>query len=259
MHRVRLIVEYDGTNYVGWQVQPNGLSVQEVLERELNKLTHEDIRINGSGRTDSGVHARAQVVHFDTNSRIPAEKFPYALNVSLPPDIRVKYGDEPNPDFHARFDVLKKSYRYTLYSAPHDSAFCYNNALHIHQRLDIEKMQRAADCIIGEHDFAAFKAEGVELKSTVRTMYTSKWTRDGNFIYYDICGSGFMYNMVRILVGTMVAIGKGYLPENTIDDALKKCTRNAAGDTAPARGLMMTRVVYSNFDTEEVLKSVQLY
>ena len=255
MRRIRLIVEYDGTNYVGWQIQPNGISVQEVLEHEISSLTHENIRIHGSGRTDSGVHACAQVVHFDTETRIPADKIPFALNVSLPSDIRVKYGDEPKHDFHARFDVLRKSYRYTIYCAPHASAFFSKTALHVHQSLDMQKMNSAAKALLGEHDFAAFKSVGTELQSTVRTIYTSNWTQDGCFMYYDICGSGFMYNMVRILVGTMIAVGKGYLPENAIENALKVCRRDAAGDTAPAHGLMMTRVEYPDFDTYTALQS----
>ena len=251
MRRIRLIIEYDGTNYVGWQIQPNGVSVQEVLERELSALTHENMRVSGSGRTDSGVHALAQVVHFDTCSRIPADKFPYALNVKLPPDIRVLYGDEPeNQGFHARFDVCRKHYRYTVYNAPHASAFFRDTALHVHKKLDLESMQNAARDILGEHDFKAFKAEGVELKSTVRTIYESNWTRQGSFLYYDICGSGFMYNMVRILVGTMLEIGKGYIPEDSIRTALLTCKRESAGATAPSHGLAMTRVEYDGFDTD---------
>lgn len=252
MRRIRLIVEYDGTNYAGWQLQPNALSVQEVIERELYRITHENIRVHASGRTDSGVHSIAQVIHFDTESRIPAEKFPYALNTSLPYDIRIKYGDEPkNQQFHARFDVKRKHYRYTVYCAPHASAFSRNTALHVHQKLDIDKMQRAAEDILGEHDFAAFKSEGTVLKSTVRTIYKSQWTSCGEFLYYDICGSGFMYNMVRILVGTMLEIGKGYLPEDAIKNALKTKDRHSAGATAPCHGLCMTCVEYDGFNTKE--------
>lgn len=250
MRRIRLIVEYDGTEYVGWQLQANGSSVQGMLEKELSALTHENVRVHGSGRTDSGVHALAQVVHFDTDCRIPAEKIPYALNVNLPDDIRVKYGDEPQrQDFHARFDVRRKHYRYTVYRAKHASAFSSKYALHNYRELDVEKMQRAASHILGEHDFAAFKSEGVELRSTVRTMYHSGWTLDGDYLYYDVCGSGFMYNMVRILVGTMLEIGRGHIDEDSIKTALLSCDRRSAGATAPCHGLMMTRVEYDDFDT----------
>lgn len=252
MRRIRLIAEYDGTNYVGWQIQPNGASIQEVIEKNLPALTHENIRVHGCGRTDSGVHALAYVLHFDTNCRIPADKFPYALNVSLPPDIRIKYGDEPqNPNFHSRFDVKRKHYRYTILCDKHASAFNRNTALHVHQNLDFDKMQRAAKLILGEHDFAAFKAEGTTLKSTVRTIYTSQWSRNGNYLYFDICGNGFMYNMVRILVGTMLEIGKGYKDEVIMQTALTTCDRKTAGSTAPAHGLTMTRVEYDCFDTAD--------
>lgn len=250
MRRIRLVCEYDGTSYCGWQIQPNGISVQEVIERELSALVNEDVRVHGSGRTDAGVHARAQVLHFDTNSRIPAEKFPYALNVSLPPDIRVIYGDETDDSFHARFGVEKKHYRYTLYLAPHASAFYRNTSLHVHHTLDTDAMSEAARSLLGEHDFIAFKSQGVDLKSTIRTIYRSEWTREGRFLHYDIAGSGFMYNMVRILVGTMLEIGKGYIGAETIEKALLSGQRDDAGATAPAHGLTMMRVEYKNFDTD---------
>ena len=253
MRRIRLVCEYDGTNYCGWQLQPNGISVQEVIERELSSLTGELVRVHGSGRTDAGVHAKAQVLHFDTNSRIPAEKFPYALNVSLPTDIRIIYGDETDESFHARFGVERKHYRYTLYLAPHASAFYRNTSLHVHHELDIVAMQTAAKALLGEHDFIAFKSQGVELKSTVRTIYRSEWTRDGRFLHYDIAGSGFMYNMVRILVGTMLEIGKGYTMADTIEKALFSGQRDDAGATAPAYGLTMMRVEYKDFDTDRVI------
>ena len=249
MRRIRLVAEYDGTNYVGWQIQPNGVSVQEVIRNAICDLTRENVVLHGSGRTDSGVHAKAQVMHFDTDSRIPAEKFPYALNVALPPDIRILYGDEADGSFHARYDVKRKSYRYTVYNAPHASVFYRNTALHVHQALDFDAMQSAARNVLGEHDFSAFKAVGTDLPSTVRTMYRSEWTRDGMFLYYDVCGSGFMYNMVRILVGTMLEIGKGYIPGDSIRRALESGRRIDAGATAPAHGLCMTRVEYEGFDT----------
>lgn len=253
MKRIRLIGEYDGTDYVGWQIQPNGVSVQEMIKAALCDLTGEDIVLHGSGRTDSGVHARAQVMHFDTSSRIPAEKFPYALNVKLPADIRILYGDEPGDGFHARYDVRRKHYRYTVYNAPHASVFCRNTALHVHHELDVNAMQRAAAAVCGEHDFSAFKAQGTDLKSTVRTIYRSEWTQDGKFLYYDICGSGFMYNMVRILVGTMIEIGKGYVHESIVSEALQSGKRDDAGATAPAHGLCMMRVEYDDFDTQTAL------
>lgn len=251
MTRIRMIIQYDGTSYVGWQTQPNGISIQSTIEKEIEKLCGEKCVLHGSGRTDSGVHALAQVAHFDTNSRIPPEKWRFALNSGLPSDIRIAYSEKAPNDFHARFLVKKKHYRYTLQLGAFAEVFHRNTALHVHYPLDFELMQNAAEQLLGEHDFAAFKSAGVELKSTVRTIYRSQWTKKGNIAYYDIAGSGFMYNMVRILTGTMLEIGEGLADENAIKTALLSGRRDDAGATAPAHGLMLTRVEYEDFDTAD--------
>jgi len=248
MPRIRLVIQYDGTNYVGWQTQPNGIAVQQVIEKELAKLTGERTVLHASGRTDSGVHALAQVAHFDASSRIPADKFCYALNTGLPRDIRIVYSDMAE-GFHSRFDVEKKHYRYTVHNAPHAGAFTRNTALHVHYPLNFELMHKAAEDILGEHDFVAFKSTGTELESTVRTIYSSAWSREGDLLYYDVSGSGFMYNMVRILVGTMLDIGMGRREADAMKKALQSGDRKDAGATAPAHGLMLYRVEYPNFDT----------
>ncbi len=254
MKRIVLIIEYLGTNYVGWQVQPNGVAVQEVLRSALKKLTGEDISLHASGRTDSGVHARAQVAHFDTESRIPADKFAFALNTYLPKDIRIKASFfAPSPDFHARFSVKKKHYRYAVLDSLHDSAMSFDRALHIHYPLDLDKLNEAAALFLGEHDFAAFKAVGTKAASTIRTIYVSEWTREGDMLYYHVAGSGFLYNMVRIMVGTMLRVGMGYDPVSLIENALENPARENAGDTAPAHGLTLWRVEYADFDTEDLL------
>ena len=257
MRRIRCIVEYEGTDYVGWQVQPNGVSVQQKINEALYRVTGERIQAHGSGRTDSGVHARAQTAHFDTLCRMPADKYCFALNCGLPRDIRVIYSDETAPDFHARFSVKKKHYRYTLLLSPHDSPFTRHTALHMYHAPDLSKMREAAATVVGEHDFAAFKAAGVELKSTVREIFTSDWSAEttpfGKLLHYDICGSGFMYNMVRILAGTMVEIGQGRRPVSSMAKALASCDRSDAGATAPAHGLMLWRVEYPDFDTEDII------
>ncbi|MDR0841334.1 MAG: tRNA pseudouridine(38-40) synthase TruA [Christensenellaceae bacterium] len=253
MKRIRLILQYDGTAYVGWQVQANGLAIQQVLEAELYKLTGESTRLHASGRTDSGVHARAQVAHFDTGCRIPPEKFCYALNAGLPGDIRVLHSEEAPEGFHARFDVVKKHYRYTVRQAPHADVFHRNTALHVHYPLEIARMRQAAAPLLGEHDFAAFKAAGVEMQNTVRTLYQSEWTQAGNLLCYDVTGSGFLYNMVRILVGTMLEIGGGKREPGCMAQALQSGSRNDAGATAPAHGLMLYRVEYPGFDTAEYI------
>ena len=251
--RVRLIVQYDGTGYEGWQRQLTGLGIQQVLEEELEKLTGEKVNVHASGRTDSGVHALAQVAHFDTASRIPGEKFAYALNVGLPRDIRIAYSGDA-PGFHARFDVLRKHYRYYVQHSPHMSPFTRNTALHVYGELNVPLMNEAAGKILGEHDFAAFKATGVELESTVRTIYGSRWHEEGSLVIYDVCGSGFLYNMVRILVGTMIEIGQGRRGVDAMERALASGNRTDAGPTAPPGGLFLARAEYKDFDTKEHIK-----
>lgn len=251
MTRIRMIVQYDGTSYVGWQTQPNGTSIQQTIEEEIQKLSGEKVSLHGSGRTDSGVHALAQVAHFDTNSRIPPDKWLYALNTGLPKDIRIIYSEEAAEDFHARFCVQKKHYRYTLQLGAYAGVFSRNTALHIHHKLNLELMRGAAAQILGTHDFAAFKSAGVELKSTERTIYRSQWTQRGDMAFYDVAGSGFMYNMVRILAGTMIEMGGGLLPEDAVQRALLSKRREDAGATAPAHGLILMRVEYPDFDTAD--------
>ena len=254
MRRIALIIEYDGTNYVGWQVQPNGIAVQQVIDDAFDKLIGERPVLHASGRTDSGVHARAQVAHFDTECRIPADKFCYALNTRLPDDIRIKASLEVPNDFHARFDVKEKHYVYTINNAPHASAFTRNTALHIHYPLDIERLNAAAKLFLGEHDFNAFKSSGSAASSTARTIYASEWEKDEDMLRYHVAGSGFLYNMVRIMVGTMIRIGQGFEEPDVIAEALSAADRSFAGDTAPAHGLMLYRVKYDLFDTDDLVR-----
>ncbi|MEN6594277.1 MAG: tRNA pseudouridine(38-40) synthase TruA [Clostridiaceae bacterium] len=251
--RIRIIVAYDGTNYVGWQLQENGVSVQQRLNEALLAVTGEQIRVHGSGRTDSGVHARAQVAHFDTTARMPANKFAIAMNMRLPRDIRVLFSEEVPEEFHARFSAKNKTYRYTVQTGLHADVFCRDTALHLHTPVDFDRMAIAARDALGEHDFSAFMTTGSKIESTVRTVTRSEWTREGAFYYYDVSANGFLYNMVRILVGTILEIGAGNLPEHAIAHALETKNRLDAGPTAPAHGLMLMRVVYDEFDTEEVL------
>lgn len=255
MRRIRLIIEYDGTNYVGWQTQPNGLAVQQVIEKELFCVTGEEIALHASGRTDSGVHALAQVAHFDTQARMPADKFAFALNAGLPRDIRIRYSGEAEPDFHARFSAKRKQYRYTLQTGEHARAFLRNTALHVHGRLSEDILHATAKDVLGSHDFRAFMAANTTMEHTVREIYRSEWTREGELLYYDVEGNGFLYNMVRILVGTMLAAAKGTLPPDAMKKALSSCKRQDAGPTAPAHGLMLMRVVYPGFDTAEVVST----
>jgi tRNA pseudouridine38-40 synthase len=251
--RIRLVIQYDGTDYVGWQLQENGVSVQQRLNEAVLAITGETIRLHGSGRTDSGVHARAQVAHFDTDARMPADKFAVALNTHLPRDIRVLYSEEAPEDFHARFSAKQKTYRYTVQTGLHADVFTRNTALHVHTPLDFERMCRAAIDALGEHDFAAFMSAGSALERTIRTVSCSEWAQEGNYLYYDVAANGFLYNMVRILAGTMLEIGSGKLPQDAIARALESRDRADAGATAPPQGLTLMRVRYDDFDTDEVL------
>ncbi len=253
MRRIRCIVEYEGTQYVGWQLQPNGISVQQRLNEALAHVTGESIQVHGSGRTDSGVHARAQVFHFDTDARMPADKFAIAMNMHLPRDIRVLHSEQTTDAFHARFSAKEKTYRYTLQFGPHARVFTRMTALHVHTSLDLPAMQSAARDCIGEHDFSAFMSAGTAVETTVRTILASDWTIDGNCWYYDVTGTGFLYNMVRILTGTMLAIGEGKYDQTAVGKALLSGKRSDAGPTAPAQGLTLMRVRYPDFDTNEVL------
>ena len=254
MRRIRMIISYDGTNYVGWQVQPHGVAVQELLEKALLEITGETIRVEGSGRTDSGVHARAQVAHFDTDARMAADKFAIAINTHLPRDIRVLYSEECDPSFHARFSAKQKQYRYTVQLGTHADVFLRTTSLHLHYMPDISAMQEAAQAVIGTHDFAAFKCSDSAMENTVRTVTQSEWTREGNLLHYTVTGNGFLYNMVRILVGTMLEIGSGKRPAPDMEKAIHNGSRKDAGATAPAHGLCLMRVVYPDFDTDEVLQ-----
>lgn len=251
MIRIRLIIAYDGAAYVGWQTQPNGLAVQQVIERELTRLTGEDCRLHASGRTDSGVHALAQTAHFDTASRIPPDKFAYALNAGLPGDIRILYSGEAPEGFHARFDATRKEYRYIVLNSPHGDPFLRDKALHIHYNIDEAALDAEAAAFVGTHDFVAFKAAGTTVKTTERTIFAARWTRRGELLIFDTAGSGFMYNMVRIMVGTMLDVAMDRLPRGTVAAAVEGRRRELAGATAPAHGLYLARVVYPDFDTAD--------
>lgn len=257
MRRIRTIIAYDGTDYVGWQTQPNGVAVQEVIEKAILEVTGEQTTLQGSGRTDSGVHARAQVAHFDTGARMAADKFAIALNTHLPADIRVLYSEEVSPDFHARFSAKEKQYRYFVQTGPHADVFARKYALHAYMPLDLDLMNEAAALVVGTHDFSAFMSTGREVETAVRTLSLSRWEKQGKFLVYTVQGNGFLYNMVRILVGTMVGMGSGRIPKDSMEKAFASLSRKDAGPTAPPHGLVLWRVKYPDFDTEEVLAREQ--
>lgn len=249
MRRIHLIVEYDGTNYAGWQRQSNAMTVQEKLERAVKKLTGETVCVSGASRTDAGVHALGQSAHFDTESRIPADKFSFALNTLLPPDVRVVSSEELAPDFHSRFSGRGKRYRYLIHAAPHAGALNRLTHAHVIYPLDVERMRAEARDLLGTHDFAAFAASGSVVKDTVRTIWRADVMENGSEIALIVEGNGFLYNMVRIIAGTLIGVGSGKLPSGAFRRAIESGNRLDLGVTAPAHGLTLMEVFYE--DREE--------
>jgi len=244
MKRVKLTIAYDGTNYCGWQIQPNGITVEEVVNRELSRLLNEDIHVIGASRTDSGVHALGNVAVFDTEARIPAEKISFALNRSLPEDIVVQKSEEVPQDFHPRFCDSTKTYEYRIWNAtfvqPVNRLYTY----HVHDALDVEAMQCAAKFIVGEHDFASFCSVGAQVQSTVRTVYSVDVIKENELLTIRVTGAGFLYNMVRIIAGTLLQVGLGAKPAEWVSEVLEAKDRSKAGPTAPAHGLTLMQIVY---------------
>lgn len=244
MRRILLRIAYDGTNYHGFQIQPNGETVEGVLNRELSRILREDIKVIGASRTDAGVHAVGNVAVFDTNARIPGEKVAYALNVSLPEDIKIQESMEVGLDFHPRYQKTVKTYEYKIYNARFPSP---QHRLYEHftyYKMDIERMQAAANYLIGEHDFKSFCSIHAEVESTVRTIYDIKIERLGDVITIRIKGNGFLYNMVRIIAGTLMEAAQGFWEPEYMKEILEAKERSKAGNTAPANGLTLVKIEY---------------
>ena len=242
--RVLLTIEYDGSAYCGWQRQLNGPSVQQKVEEALFKVTGERVGITGASRTDAGVHALGQRAHFDMESAIPADKVPFALNTRLPRDIRVTAGREVDGRFHARFDAAGKEYGYLIYNRRHPSALLRDLSAHVSVRLDESAMERACRHLPGTHDFAAFQAAGGTAKTTIRRIDSVSVGRQGDEIRLVIYGTAFLYNMVRIIAGTLIYVGQGRLPEDVFARAIETGDRLQLGPTAPPQGLCLNRVDY---------------
>lgn len=242
--RYLITVEYFGKNFNGWQTQKNAPSVQQILEEALSKLLREDIKLTGSGRTDAGVHALAQRAHFDTQSNIPMEKIPIAVNTFLPGDIRVKAIEERPLDFHAQYSAKRKTYLYKFYV----SSISCPTRMHTHAQiippLDFDKMKESAEILVGTHDFKAYCASGSIIKSTIRTLFRLDLVQQGDEITMEVEGNGFLYNMVRIIAGTLVYAGKDKLTTEDIKQSLILGERKKAGKTFPACGLYLKNVVY---------------
>ena len=242
--RVFIKIEYDGTNYCGWQIQPNQITVQEEIEKAIYKLTGEKCSVTGSGRTDSGVHALGQIAHFDTSSTIPANKFANALNQYLPNDIKVLESWQVEDSLHARYSAKKKTYQYNIYISRHARPLYDRYFARVEYELDADKMNDACKSFIGKHDFACFLASGSEVKDTVREIYSAEVKRVEDKITFTVCGNGFLYNMVRIMVGTLVKVGQGKLTVEEVGDILASKSREKAGFTMPPQGLTLVSVEY---------------
>ena len=240
--RVRLTVAYDGTNYHGWQVQNNGITIESELNRCLTDLLREPIGVIGASRTDSGVHALGNIAVFDTTSRMPAEKISYALNQRLPEDIRVQRSEQVADDWHPRKCASRKTYEYRIYRAEFPMPVKRLYSLFTYHDLDVSRMQEAAAYLEGEHDFKSFCQTGAQVETTVRTLYSVEVEEQGeNDLVIRVCGNGFLYNMVRIIAGTLLEIGQGKKDPMDIFAILEVKDRSAAGPTAPAHGLTLMK------------------
>lgn len=244
MKNIKLIVEYDGTNYSGWQKQNNNITVQGTLEEILSELTKEKIEIIGCSRTDSKVHARKYVCNFQTNSTIPSDKFKEALNIKLPCDIAILESSEVPLSFHARYDCIGKKYSYTILERSVKATIDRNFTYQCKYDLDIEKMQEATKHFIGTHDFSAFKNSGSSVKTSIRNITELKVEKLGNYIKIYASADGFLYNMVRIIVGTLVDVGTNKIKPETLIDIINSKDRSEAGKTAPPQGLCLEEVYY---------------
>ena len=246
MRNIALFLRYDGSAYHGWQVQRNARTVAQTLEEAAAKVCGHPIHMTGCGRTDAGVHARVYVANFRTDSRIPTERIPYALNTHLPMDIAVYDAREVPERFNAIGSCVKKEYTYQIYNSPMRDPFYVNRAWFYPKHLDETVMQRAADCFIGTHDFAAVRSVGTDVKSTVRTVYDYKVERDGDLISLRVSANGFLYNMARAMAGTCVYAAEGKFPPEAVAQILLNGDRTAAGPTVPPGGLYMTQLWYDD-------------
>lgn len=244
MNRIKLVIAYDGTKYHGWQIQPNVITVEGVVNERLSQLLGEKIAVIGASRTDAGVHAYGNVAVFDTNSKIPPERMAFALNRYLPSDIRIQSSCKVADDFHPRHCDSRKTYEYQILNTsipiPTERLYSY----HVYWDLDIDNMKKAAQYLIGEHDFKSFCSAKTQVEDTVRTIYSLDIVREGNKVILRVCGNGFLYNMVRIITGTLLQVGTGYYAPEDVKDMLEKKDRRVAGACAPAHGLRLVKIDY---------------
>ncbi len=244
MRNIKLTIEYDGKDFNGWQKQPDKLNIQGEIEKAIFLVTKEEVELFGSGRTDAGVHAVGQVANFKTNSKIPTEKLTYAINSKLKKSIRIKEAKQVSMNFHSRYNCKEKTYRYIINNSEQGTAINRNLEYHISNPLNIEAMKKAVSYFKGEHDFKAFKASGTSSKSSIRTIYKAKLKKEKERIIIELTGNGFLYNMVRIISGTLVDVGLGKIDPDKIPEIIESKDRKKAGKTLPPYGLYLLRVKY---------------
>ena len=243
MRNIKLTIMYDGKDFNGWQKQPNKLNIQGTIEKVISEMTGEEIELNASGRTDAGVHSFGQVANFKTNSKIPIDKFPIAINSKIKKSIVITNAEEVEERFHSRYNCKRKTYRYIIDNSEFPTPMYRYLEYHIPNKLNIEAMKKAAKYFEGEHDFKAFKSSGTSSKSSVRTIYKAEIKKtENNRIYIELTGNGFLYNMVRIIAGTLVEIGEGRRCLADVKQALSTGERKKAGPTAPPEGLVLVEI-----------------
>ena len=245
MRNIKLTIEYDGKDFNGWQKQPNNLNIQGEIERAIEEISGEKVELIASGRTDAGVHALGQVANFKTNIKIPINKIPIVLNTKLKASIRILNAEEVDERFHSRYNCKKKTYRYIINNSENGTAIYRNLEYHYPQKLNVEAMNEAAQSFVGEHDFKGFKASGTSSKSSVRTIYSAKVFKEKERVIIELTGNGFLYNMVRIIAGTLIDVGIGKIDAKNISNIIKSGDRKKAGKTLPPNGLYLVNVEYT--------------
>lgn len=244
MRNIKLIIEYDGKGFNGWQKQPNKLNIQGEIEKAIEEITGEKVDLIASGRTDAGVHSLGQTANFKTETQIPIEKIPKAINSKLKKSIIIKSAEEVDERFHSRYSVKSKTYRYIINNSEEGTAIYRALEYHISNKLDYKKMNEAIKYFKGEHDFKAFKASGTSSKSSIRTIIDGEVRKEGERVIIEITGTGFLYNMVRIISGTLLEVGLGKIEPEDITKIINSQDRKQAGKTLPAHGLYLLKVEY---------------